>query len=248
MDENEPAIGRTKIGGCPDLPDGLEWPVFNDKHLAFIAQINLAEVSEYDIEKSLPGAGILYFFYDADQETWGYDPEDLGGWKVIYYDGDRSLLKRIRFPEDIPEGSRYQACKVDLMNEPSLPAWESMYIEELNLSEAESDAYLDLFESENEGLIIHKILGHPNQVQGDMQLECQLVSNGLYCGDSSGYHDPRRKELEKSVGDWRLLLQIDSDEETGIMWGDTGRIYYWIREEDLRNKRFDKVWMVLQCY
>jgi uncharacterized protein YwqG len=123
-----------------------------------------------------------------------------------------------------------------------------MVINELNLSDAESDAYLELFEAENEGSIIHKILGHPNQVQGDMQLECQLVSNGLYCGDSAGYQDPKRKVLEKTAGEWRLLLQIDSDEDTGMMWGDSGRIYYWIRDEDLRSKRFDKVWMVLQCY
>jgi uncharacterized protein YwqG len=85
--ENGLAIGRTKIGGSPDLPDGLAWPVFHSKHLAFIAQINLAEISGYDTGKSLPGAGIWYFFYDAVQEAWGYDPDDLGSWKVIYYDG-----------------------------------------------------------------------------------------------------------------------------------------------------------------
>ncbi len=31
-----------------------------------------------------------------------------------------------------------------------------------------------------------------------MELECQLVANGLYCGDSSGYEDPGRMSLEKS--------------------------------------------------
>jgi hypothetical protein len=29
-----------------------------------------------------------------------------------------------------------------------------------------------------------------------------------------------------------LLLQVDSDDDAGMMWGD-GRIYYWIRRENL---------------
>lgn len=95
--------------------------------------------------------------------------------------------------------------------------------------------------------MIHKLLGHPDQIQGDMQLECQLVSNGLYCGDSTGYQDPKRKILEKSVKDWRLLFQVDSDESCGMMWGDVGRLYFWIKKDDLKNKDFEKAWMILQC-
>ncbi len=30
----------------------------------------------------------------------------------------------------------------------------------------------------------HKLGGHSNNVQNDMQLEAQLVMNGLYCGDA----------------------------------------------------------------
>ena len=85
-------------------------------------------------------------------------------------------------------------------------------------------------------------------IQSEMELECQLVSNGLYCGDPSGYNDPKAKELEKGAKDWILLLQIDSeDEKTGMMWGDVGRLYFWIKREDLKNKNFNKSWMILQC-
>jgi uncharacterized protein YwqG len=47
--------------------------------------------------------------------------------------------------------------------------------------------------------------------------------------------------------DWVLLLQIDSDDATGMYWGDLGRIYVWIRKDDLRHGRFDAAWLVLQC-
>jgi uncharacterized protein YwqG len=32
------------------------------------------------------------------------------------------------------------------------------------------------------------------------------------------------------------------------MWGDGGRLYFWIREQDLAVNNFDKTWLVLQCY
>jgi uncharacterized protein YwqG len=33
-----------------------------------------------------------------------------------------------------------------------------------------------------------------------------------------------------------------------MMWVDTGRIYFWIREQDARAGDFSKAWMILQCY
>ena len=82
-----------------------------------------------------------------------------------------------------------------------------------------------------------------------MRLESQLVTNGIYVGDSSGYEDPRAGELESGADDWRLLFQLDSDEDRlGVMWGDVGRLYFWMREEDLRGRRFDAAWTILQCH
>jgi uncharacterized protein YwqG len=93
-----------------------------------------------------------------------------------------------------------------------------------------------------------RVLGHPNQIQGDMQTECALVTGGLYTGDASGYKDPRRAELQAGARDWRLLLQVDSEDAAGMMWGDGGSLYYWIKEPDLAAHDFSRTWMVLQCY
>ena len=62
------------------------------------------------------------------------------------------------------------------------------------------------------------------------------------------YRDPRRKALEPGADDWGLLLQLDSDETAGFMWGDVGMLYYWIRKQDLAKNRFDRVWMAQQCH
>ncbi|GAA1564430.1 hypothetical protein GCM10009827_102520 [Dactylosporangium maewongense] len=56
--------------------------------------------------------------------------------------------------------------------------------------------------------------------------------------------DPARPD----DGDWVLLLQVDSDNVTGWMWGDVGRLYYWIRRQDLVAGEFGRVRGVVQCH
>jgi uncharacterized protein YwqG len=81
-----------------------------------------------------------------------------------------------------------------------------------------------------------------------MQLECQLTSQGLNYGDASENNDLIAKDLKASASDWVLLLQLDSDDDVEMMWGDMGRLYFWIRESSLPSKRFDELWTILQCY
>ena len=68
------------------------------------------------------------------------------------------------------------------------------------------------------------------------------MTHGTYLGGSEGWlRDPG---LAKP---WRLLLQLDSCEDLGMMWGDMGLVYFWIRQEDLQARRFDRTWVILQC-
>ena len=107
--------------------------------------------------------------------------------------------------------------------------------------EAESEARND-FEA------FHRMFGWPDVIQNPIRLWCQLVSNGVAVDTAEGWRDPRVEGLRRGASEWRLLLQIDTDEDVGWMWGDSGRVYYWIREQDLRAGRFEKVWSVLQSY
>jgi uncharacterized protein YwqG len=247
-DNEQMDVGVSKIGGTPDLPEGVEWPSWNGKPMSFIAQVRLADAVTFDAAEALPKNGILYFFYGAEQSTWGFDPKDRGSWKVIHFDGDAVKLRRAEPPQALPEHGRFSACSVSFSNELSLPPWESLCVEKLRLSDRESDDYFDLLYGTAEDQVIHKMLGHPDPIQGDMQLECQLVFHGLYTGDASGYEDSRRAELEKGAEDWQLLLQIDSDDNAQMTWGDAGRLYFWIRKQDLQKRNFENVWMILQCY
>ena len=246
-DESVLELGTTKIGGQPDLPVGTLWPTWNDSHLSFIAQINLADLEKAS-QTLLPKEGLLSFFYDSEQATWGFDPKDSGSWRVMLF-SDRASLERFEPPASLPDYARYPACRVEFVKTLTLPPWDSLFVEKLNLTETERDAYYDLLDNLHEETAgpLHQVGGHPATIQGEMQLECQLVSHGIYCGGIEGYADPRRAELESGAEDWCLLLQIDSDDNSQMMWGDVGMIYFWIQRQALEQQQFEKVWMILQC-
>jgi uncharacterized protein YwqG len=242
-DESKIDTAKSKIGGQPHLMKENEWPKNElGKSLSFIGQLNFEEVSKFDKSGLFPKQGLLSFFYCADQETWGFDPENCQRFKTIYIENLSGLVKQ-DFPTDLESHSIFQPNLLSFTASLSLPTWEEDSIEGL-IEDEDSDNYNEASSGSN-----NQILGYANCVQGTMELECQLVTNGLYCGDSTGYEDPRRKELETGKNDWVLLLQIDSDEEkTGMMWGDSGRIYFWIKKQDLLNKDFNNTWCILQCY
>lgn len=246
-DEANISAGQTKLGGSPDLMPSFDWPRFRGLPLSFIAQINLAEVHPYDSEGLLPATGLLSFFYDSGQSIWGFDPADKGGWAVFFTD-NLNEIARISAPDDLPEEGRYRARLLRPSQEPTHPSWESSDFERLGLDDDQELAYSQALdrEMENDGLI-HRMLGHPDPIQGDMQVECQLASHGLYCGDASGYNHPRAAELRAGATEWRLLLQIDSDDGAEMMWGDVGRIYYWIHRDTLAARDWQSVWLILQC-
>lgn len=250
------ALGASKFGGTPDLPPDWSWPTRKDRKsgqersLDFVAQINFAESKTYDVEGELPAHGILYLFYDLDAQPWGFDPAERDGYHVAYYDGDTAQLQ----PRPAPQNSNHDyalgAARLHYGGRLESPNPYGFLITTAGLDEEEDETYTDAYNAlQDEYALSHKLLGHSENIQGDMELECQLVTNGLYCGDPSGYQDPRAAALIAGAADWVLLLQIDSDEDNcGMMWGDSGRIYLWIRREDLQARRFAQAHLILQCY
>ena len=250
------AVGASKFGGAPDVPAGFEWPTSGDHPLAFLAQINLADVPHL-AEHPLPDDGILSFWFDAIAEPWGFDPKQADGFQVYYFPVGISI-ERHEFPEFdvetldelavIDSFEPYNPCPMAF----SLSA--SVDVNPLDVHDPSYDDHEDaiceirgeLMGEQGEG--VHRLLGVPTQVQGEMQQECQLVSNGIYCGDEPDASlKPQIEELLENADDWRLLFQIDSDDNPDWMWGDMGCLYFWIRHQDLARRDFAKVWCVLQC-
>jgi uncharacterized protein YwqG len=127
--EHAVPLGASKLGGLPDLPQDISWPTWKDVPLAFIAQINLAEVHALDTTSLLPAFGLLSFFYDADHVPVGYDPAWREGWRVLYSAGEQLRLQRVplpsvllaREPTWLPPGQQYSKCALRFTLEVTLP-------------------------------------------------------------------------------------------------------------------------------
>ncbi len=263
IDEKEQhKLGGTRFGGVPDVPDDFVWPTFEtatydddkvkERPLSFLAQFNCADIAILDEEDLLPKTGLLSFFYEVGSQRWGFDPKDAGCARVFWFE-DISVLKVAEVPDGLHEDYCFPQLKIRASAEKSLPMWEdfSLVCKEANendLEQFEEQRVLLGFEDyEN----CSKLLGWPNIIQNNMTRECELVSRNYYLGGTSDGIPP--KDIDEaeanSINDWLLLFQLDtvSFEDFELMFGDCGRLYFYIRKEDLEMKQFDKVWLILQC-
>ncbi|HEY2466764.1 MAG TPA: YwqG family protein [Terracidiphilus sp.] len=216
--------------------------------LAFLGQLSLREISAVAPLPGWPREGVLAFFYDAADQIWGFDPLDRGHCCILYYPQDVSLVAA-EFPKGLTEDARFQRRSLHFAREWTLPP--RLVLDNGEFALWKTSEYRDLLKRLNSDAIgetVHRVGGNPQEIQGEMQLKCQLVTHGIYCGDPNGYKDPRRVELERGALDWQLVAQFDSDEtRLGWMWGDVGRVYFWARRQDIEAADFSNSWAILQC-
>ena len=242
----DPESAALRVGGRPLLAPGVDWPRRkNGAPMSLVAQISLAHVAQVADKAGFPTGGSLAFFYDADDQVWGFSPSDADGWAVLHCPEGVGTLRD--FPTELDEEGRFSPIALTPELEETFPPSASFEVEQL-VGKAKAEKYWPVLGEDEDGGTITRFMGHPDVIQNEMQVECQLASNGVYVGDSKGYTSPEGIRLRPGAADWHLLLQVDSHEDVGMMWGDSGRLYWWIREADLRAGRWDATWLVLQCY
>lgn len=238
----------SRLGGRPNLPSELNWPEWRGEALPFVAQLDLAAIPQIE-GLCLPSHGALFFFYEGGMDAWGFKPEDEGSAQVIYVPSSPAEHPLRMLPESVPD----EMCFTGITLKPesvhvTLPDIQDQALARLKPSAEERKYYWEFLQAwDHQKPPLHRIGGHPKPVQGDPKLEAQLVSNGINCGNPAGYQRGQELGLWAGATDWRVLLQVDSDESAGMMWGDVGCLYFLIREQDLMRQAFDRVWLVFQC-
>ena len=234
--------------------------VVKNRPLSFLAQINCEEANKFDAEKVLPSKGMLYFFYDLEAMTWGFYPGDKGSARVYYYPGAASELHRTNFPSDLPNEypQKYHLPEmaISFSSENETPDFEEFIELQDGLDNLKHKEYIKLSDKyyaakgdpRDVDININKLLGYANLVQGGMLMQCELTTSGIDTGSPDGYADISAEQKEH-VKNWRLLFQLESicTDEYEMLWGDMGRVYFYIKDEDLRNLNFEDCWLVLQC-
>lgn len=256
-------IGASKLGGQPDLPEGVERPAWHEP-MGFLGQFNLAEVAPHDTEAALPTAGLLSFFFETDGEPlysarWGlpddapyeddpaFDPSP--GWRVLYHQGDPATFVRREIPPDLNEFARYAPCAARFAAEITLPDVDGPEIAPLGLTTAERSALINIELEVNKGTWKERgyhLLGYPINFGGAALARCDEESRhlGYVWADADA---AQRLEIERDVATrWRLLLQLDSSGDTGFDWAGGGVLHVCIECQALPRADFSRVWLIMQ--
>lgn len=248
--ERVPGLNERLIAGSEKrIAQAREEMALGEVPLAFLGQLSLHEMSQVAELPGWPRQGLLAFFFDASQ-LWGFSPLHRGHCRVLYFHEETAVVPA-PFPEHLRANARYPARQLAAAAAWTLPGYLQLDGGNVKLWQAEEyrrlQAMLNADDDSRDSM--HRCGGDPQEIQGDMKLECQLVTHGIYCGGSEGYKDPRRLGLEPGAADWQLLAQFDSDEERlGWLWGDAGRVYFWARRQDIEAADFSNAWAILQCY
>lgn len=225
----------SKLGGAPELPSGLAKPQGWETH-AFLVQVDFAEIRDAMTIDWLPANGRLYAFCDPDGAGASSQV------RILHSAGERS--------PDPPLGSHpsYRERRIKFEPFVSFPSAEWLGFEgRIDMDADDFEARLDVLGVRPPGEDqLHRIGGYPDEIQnGCLRLECEHAARGL---PVPVYGQAIPPEIEAASCEWRLLLQIDSDPDLGIEFGDAGRLYVFIRERDARAEAFSDTVTLYQCY
>jgi Domain of unknown function (DUF1963) len=223
----------------------------------------LAEVHEHLRDAAVPSAGLLSFFYEADQWTSGGSPDDRGAWSVFLVEGPVSQSRPPQLaPDTAPAGYDpatwgFEEADVAFAPRISMPGEEHVLLERFEMSSDDQEAYGALLDElrkahgppelrDGHNLPdLTQLLGYPTEIQHDPFITSQLVSHGQ---DPSGEIEWESDEITgilKERTSWRLLLQVDSIPDIGMNWADNGLLYYCMRGEDLARRQWDNSWLIM---
>lgn len=256
---------ETHLGGSARLEPGELWPMLDSRALALVVVLDLAELSKFGVDIDLPVEGYLNFFYDAEEQSvWGFEPGDHLAWRVVYATSSSAI--EVPPPPDAPT---FPTVWLTAEQALTIPGWEEPVASPLfpahgpsrnglvgkradKKDQARRDAYFAVQDSwrktgENPDYIGHQVGGWPVLQQGPIWRECDLVSQGYPLGTSEQWSAAERAGVPDTQADWRLLLQVESDDAAGWMWGDVGALYYTVRSNEPAERKFDRSWMILQC-
>jgi len=251
-------VGITKLGGRPDLSDGINWPksIYDNNYLSFLGQVNLEEIQEYDEFGLLPKKGIFYFFFNLNSGDDGR----------LIFTTDVENLKRVETPIELLEQKKsfwnriltgktkkreLDESKVEIFKEYGFPSWDSIWAEKIKQETGTdiepSNAFEEgIFEErydegESESTSNHHLLGYYIGIQNEYH-EMTFVDY-----EKSNFENMTMKEINEAL-QWKLLFQFDSDKNLNVGIGDWGKVYFFIHEDDLKSHNFNNIKISSDCY
>ncbi|MBK7805394.1 MAG: DUF1963 domain-containing protein [Saprospiraceae bacterium] len=244
--DNNVKVGKSKIGGKPDLPKDFNWPTSDNKSMSFCAQYNLSELTKLDKENVLPDKGFFYIFISLALKGTKQD------FRFIYSESENVCMTE--FPEDLEENESFKTALIDYFEYYTIPDDENYKL--FHFDKKYHDFNFHFYQPVEEFIIdgffesannLHQILGHDRSIQSSVVYEFASKELELYFIDSSEYSKRWNEILELSKT-FELLLQLDCDDPNTDLTkfcGD-GTYYFGITNADLKNSKFNDIKMSYQ--
>lgn len=252
QNEGEPLVGY--LGGEPLMPADAEWPEWEGHGpLSFVAAVDCGEIPVQELDIPVPADGMLLFFYFngiGDDAVQYLDPDSVkGGTRVVYVPegtenvGPRPAPEGLEpFPRVMLTGEliatapdNENAALVAAFGEAGEdPAADDDYTEYPTVGDADGDGFYDALTTfGRDHSPHHRVGGYALPKAGSVTKE---AAHAVAPGDDDAAKAQRRELVTELV----MLMQVDSDGRAAMEWGDTGRLYWLIRREDLAARDFDK--------
>jgi uncharacterized protein YwqG len=225
--------------------------------LAFLGQVNLTELAgESGFDATFPGKGRLLLFYDYWEQPEDFTPEASVGWQVLWDTTPVEELVRAPIPSELSAISDdqwtcvFKAARISTrtiltpipLND---KGWTAFPLDDDEALEEYQEWLSEFGTPDMEGRDNHQFGGFPQTLQNGLQACAQLVTHGLNCGTHEVWKTDEARELLKSAGQWRLVMQLGVDANAGIP--SPGAYYVIMREEDIASRRFDRARITYQC-
>jgi uncharacterized protein YwqG len=222
-----------------------------------VAQIDLAEQPDWLEAEGFPRKGLLLFFVDTavDGAVWGPSEDYRNSSAVLFIENPPEAVVSQEFPDSLAEELRYrpvglapQPVMTRAPNESALwAAVAGAYSEDCGMWAFEEwvNSFVEdeIWNGYNQPPT--QLGGFPIQLQGDLTFLAEAYSRGLPKWYQLDESSAEFKSVQRGALSWRLLLQVASVYAAG-MFEHYMCYYFMIREEDLRERRFDRVWVIGQ--
>lgn len=260
MRSDRSAVGASKAGGRPDLPSDCAWPRYRGTPMAFLLQVNLADVAAVEPAMGLPKDGLLSLFlaHDADFPTPSFYSEsnaDPEGCRVIYTASSKPL-RRTDPPADMPTGTyedKDNLCAyVVRPGGPSLPCLSNDRVVRARLTLAQAQAYAELVAAVNgdddtPNTWATRLGGYPAVLQNDsLHFEAESYTRGLSHVDST-YALWEQADFQEAAQEWVQLFQLSEGKE-GWVWGDAGLMHIMVQANEWKLADFTQSWSIGVCH
>ena len=223
---------ESAIGGVPYWLQEEAYPTDSQgNHLLFLIQINFSELPKLE---PLPQEGLLQIFIN-DDDGYGMnfdDPTDQSNFRMIYrediHEDMEKLLSDFSFLENQPTGPFESRLGFGLE-----------FSIETELMPHENHQFNQFFGSD-----FFKQFGDQ---EWDVAREYRKVASGM--GHKlGGYPFFTQEDPRSADSPLKLLLQVDTDVDVSLMWGDMGVANFFIHPDDLKKLDFSKVYYNWDCH